>query len=218
MPFPRSHGVLLFLLLAAGPAALRAEGPDDLPKAELEPPIAWGLQGYLARPLLDLRAMGPRSGQGGGLFMEQRLTSSSFLQTRFDYSSYRQVDGLPTPNAFNPVPANVTSMAANAASLGADLRLYLPYPGLQSVYILGGMAAVRYEFRALATVTSLDPNGIPLPAAPIEVKAKTSMKWGVDAGLGWELGRGVALTVRYTYVPIDGDALAALESGLRITF
>ena len=218
MQIPRIPGVLLCLLLAAGLGALRAEEPDAFFKEELERPTTWGVQGCLTRPMLDLASMDRHGGQGGGLFVEERLGPATVLQTRADYVNYSQASGIPTPNAFQLTPPNVTALAANAASLGMDLRLYLPYPGLQSAYLLGGMSAIRYEFKTVSTVSALDPNGVPLPAAPFELKSKTSMKWGVDVGLGYELGHGCAVTVRYNYVPINGMALAALEYGLRVSF
>jgi len=218
MKIPTIHGVLLSLLLAGAPGALRAEAPDAFDQATVTKPVTWGFQAYLTKPTLDLGTLMPRAGLGGGLFMEQHLTKTAIIQSRLDYVDYRRREDMATPNSFNLLPANVASLAANAASLGVDLRQYLPYPGLESCYVLGGLEAIRYEFQSVSPVVALDQDGLPLSAAPLETKTKTSMKCGGAVGLGYELGHGCALTLRYTYVPIDGSALAALAYGLRVSF
>ena len=229
MKNPRGIGRVLVLLLGGSSAALRAGGPPGplpIPEADFRatPPEAdfptprYGVQLYGARPQIDLRLMTTRTGQGLGLFMEERLTPTAVLQTRIDYVNYAEQD-FEAPVMGPMLPAPVTSLSANAASIGADLRRYLPYPGLRTVYVLAGMSAVRYEFRTLSTpAPTLDENGLPLPSAPVEAKAKTSVKWGLAVGLGWELHPGYALTARYTYAAVSSINLAALELGLRASF
>ena len=196
----------------------QGDAPAPDPKGDLERPPTYGLQVYLARPEFDLRPMVPRTGQGVGLFMETSLTPTSVLQSRLDYVNYGQTD-FTTPQTWPLVPPGVTSLTANAASLGADLRQYLPYPGLKRLYILAGMSAIRYEFRTLSTPPpTLDQNGLPLPTGPVATREKTSMKWGLAVGLGWEVLHGYALTTRYTYVPVSSTNLGGLEFGLRASF
>ena len=230
MKNPRGMGMILAFALGGACLAQDADPTlaqvslldgNTLPsKAEIdaEALATYGVNLYLARPVFDLRAMIPRNGQGGGLFMEEHLTPRSVLQTRIDYVAYRQVD-FPVPTNLPLVPSGTTALITNAVAIGADYRMYLPYDFLKQFYLLAGMSAVRYEFRAMSTPTpTLDPNGIPLPATPVEVKDRTSVKWGFALGLGWTFHTGYSLTGRYTYVPISGTNLGALEFGVRASF
>ena len=213
---PRVRGVVLALGLASG---LGAAEPDA--NAVVDPPLfpaTYGFQVYLARPLLNLRSMTNRTGIGGGLYMEEPLGPNTFLQSRIDYVDYKQVNNLASTNGLDFIPANVTALSANSATIGLDLRQYLPYSGMKRIYIIAGTSATRYEFQTLAPGTAVDQNGIPVPNVILNTKTKTSLKWGVDIGLGYDLSSRWAVIARYTFLPVDGQSLAALEYGLRVRF
>ena len=223
---PNIRGLPFGLMLAASLGATEPVPPkwsdDLLPNLAdaLVPlvPVTYGFNLVWAKPLNDLQAMNPRTGVGFGLFMEENISKATVIQTRLDYRGFQETTNLPLANNFAFVPANVYALAEDSVAVGVDVRHSLPYPWLKACYILGGISAIRYEFRSTSLGTYVDQNGIALPNVVINYKDKTPIRFGLALGVGCNLGSHCALTARYTYVSMNSLTLATIESGLRVSF
>lgn len=225
-------GLALSGLLLSSGSFLRAENPPPLVPTDVqlmmasfaandEPAVAdttkYGVQVLLASPQDDFRSITAKTGLGVGAFVEQSLTPSSVIQTRADYVQYGRVTDPNGSSGNDFIPANALAVKADTASVGVDVRQYLPISNFRCLYVLAGVSATRFEFRADYVSSALDANGIPIPGV-IEQKSKTSTKCGLAVGAGYDFQGRVALTVRYTMVPTDGSTLATVETGLSFRF
>ena len=210
MERPKTKGLALLILLSCGSPLLQAE--------ELTP-TAYGAEVVLAAPLLSLRDLTGKTGRGLALFAEQPLSDSAIIQTRIGFINYPLVTkptNPQTPHTYPFIPDNSYSLSANATSLAIDVRQYLPLSLVKHIFVLAGLTATRYEFRANYDGSTTDANGVTV-AEPMSEKVKTSTKCGFEVGAGYDF-HGVILTVRYAHLPMDGHSLAALETGLSVRF
>jgi hypothetical protein len=180
---------------------------------------AWrvGLEALLSTPRQDFRDMTGRSGFGGAFFLENELSDSWRVQTRFEYIRYPQTDQsfigdlVPGNGPIKPL-----TLTATAASIGADVHYHLPYPGWHSLYLLGGVRAMRYELRYTTAAVRLDPLA---PAGVIQTsKYHTPVTMGVDLGFGVDFNRTLAMSTRYTYTSVSGVAFVTCDLGISARF
>jgi hypothetical protein len=199
---------------------LLACGCVQAPAAEEDLPRPWqyGIRVLAASPRQDFRNLVHRTGLGAGLFVETEVGSGWIAQTRFDYVDYPQVAN-PGTSAITPyAPAAPLRLNVNAASLGADLRHPLPFEGWAGrFYGQAGLMGIRYEYETASANTVLDQYGNPLPGV-VRTKNKTSVKVGMDVGVGVEIVRGLDLAERFTTVNIDGFTLGNWETSLSYRF
>ena len=148
---------------------------------------------------------------------EAELAPGTLAQTRFDYLRFPQSNRPDTRFLPPEVGAGGLTLASNAVALGVDVRHYLARLGLERVFILAGVMGIRYEFQTSDAVVVPGPGGQPV-ATTVRAKDATPIQLGLAAGLGCDLGRGWAVTLRYTTMSYEGASLATLESGLSWRF
>jgi len=193
--------VLLAPLLAS--SLLHAEDP--------EPVTRFGLQVTVSAPRQDLRDITSRNGLGGGISFEQEMEGGWSLRTRFDYVAFREDQGMTRSRLAAFAPPNALRIAADQASLGMEVRGYLP--GQRKVFVLGGLMGTRLEFRTLLPADPGDEASLPTWG-----KEKTSFKLGMAAGAGYRFSDGYALSLRYGVIPYDGLSLTTVEAALEVRF
>jgi len=175
----------------------------------VEPPIHFGLQATFAQPRQDLRDITGRKGLGGGFFFEEDLDKGWSVRARFDYLNFREDAGRTQQLLPGLVATQPLKVAADQASIGAETRLHPKE--LSGLFFLGEAFGTRVEFQTLAPgATPQDP--------PVRTKEKTSFKFGLAGGLGYQVTSGCALTLRYTTANLSGVTLGALEGGLGYRF
>ena len=199
-----------------GPAEAEPFTRDTILAADPIDAVRYGIQLLAAAPGRDFRGMTGQTGTGLGLFLEKHVSGSVVIQTRLDYLSYPVSQGPGIASGFSFLPANNQSLSANSAALSVDVRQYLPWAPLKSVYGLAGVTAIRYEFRT-TYAGGLDQNGIPLTGLAT-FKGSTAGQLGWALGLGYDFDGSWALAARYSSVNINGSTLATTEAGLSYRF
>lgn len=207
--------------LTWGVCALACASAFAAPPAEpgefQEGPTRYGIQVLVATPRQDFQAAGSRTGFGLGLFAEAELAPGTVAQTRFDFIRYPQSNRPDTRFLPPEVGTGGLSLASNAVALGVDLRHYLGRLGLQRAFILAGVMGMRYEFQTSDAVVVPGPQGQPVATA-VRAKDATPFQLGLAVGLGCDIDRNWAVTLRYTSMSYEGSSLATLEGGLSYRF
>jgi opacity protein-like surface antigen len=198
----------LALLLVSGPLLAEDPGP--------EPPTRFGIQVTTAVPRGDFRDITHKQGLGGGAFFEQDLEGGWSVRARFDYLTYSAVDVRDQKRLPSFLPSTALRMAADQTSIGAEVR-YHPQ-GLGGLFFLGGAFGTRLEFKTVGQAPSTDPGPLDPPDVIVSTKDKTSFKFGLAAGLGFQLSPRLALTVRHTTFTVAGVTLATFEGGVDFRF
>ena len=177
----------------------------------------YGLSAAGVAPLQDLRDVTGKSGYQLGLFAENKLNPTTYLQTRLDFTRFPETRDLARSRPVKFLPTGALTLSANATALSVDVRHLLPYRGLRDVFLIAGVSLIRYEFSSTAPGTAVDQNGIPIPGL-IQAKVKTSLKLAGVVGAGYQLSPHWTASARYTLMPIDGALLATLAVGAGVRF
>lgn len=176
-----------------------------------------GVEVLTSSPRQDFRDMTGRSGLGGALFLENELSAGWRVQSRVEFIRYPQTSDSSVPDLIPDTgPFKPLTLSATATSVGVDLHYHLPYPGWNRMYLVTGLRAIRYEISYTTAAVRLDPVA---PTGIIqETKYRTPVSMGVDVGFGVDFNRTVALTGRYTYTTVSGNAFVTCDLGLSARF
>jgi hypothetical protein len=203
--------VLVVSGLTAQAAAVDPAGPFPLVTTR------YGIQLLASTPRQALQNAGIKPGFGIGLFAESETAPGIVVQTRLDFIRYPQGNH-PDPSVLpDYVRADALTLAGNSLALGVDVRLRLPYPRLEKLFVLAGVSAIRYEFQSSSITVVPGPGGRPVDQN-VRSAETTPIKLGLAVGAGVDLGKDWAFTLRYTHLALEGGNFATLEPSLSYRF